>query len=467
MKIYLLNPPFVKNYVRSSRCTWIPIAGSNWYPIFLAYATGLLEKNGHETKLVDAPVARLSHEDVLKDVKSYAPEMTVVYTSLNSLDNDIKLADKIKKVTGSYIVFVGPWCSINPGGILENASGVDAVIRREFDLPLLDLANGIPPADVKELSWKNNGEIIHNPDGEFMTAKQLDEFPFVTDVYRRHININRYKQSSLLHPFVDMFTARGCSWGVCTFCLWPYTIHKGAKYRKRSIENVIEELKFIKKELPQVKEIFFQDDTLPKDRAIEISDAIIENGLEITWSAYAKADLDFETLQIMKEAGCRFLHVGYETSNSQILKNVKKGVKPKTMEQFTEDAKKAGIKIHGDFVFGFPGETKQTILDTIKWAKKLRISDYQFVVPEPHPTTPFYEWLKENGYLTEDGKVNYPHLTYEELSYWRFKAYRSIYLTPEYITSHVLRSIYKPKELLRIIKAGCKALPNILYPKRV
>jgi radical SAM superfamily enzyme YgiQ (UPF0313 family) len=259
MKVYLLNPPFVKNFIRSSRWARTAFAGSNWYPIFLAYATGLLEKHGHNARLVDALVDGWSHEEVIKDVIRFSPEMVVLYTSLPSLDNEINLAERIKREIDTYIVFVGPWCSINPEQVLGNAKAVDAIVRREFEYPVLNLAEGMATEKIKGLTWKKDGEIAHNDDGEFMTSKQLDEFPFVTDVYNRHLNIKNYIQSSLKRPFVDIFTGRGCAWGKCTFCLWPHTIHRGAKYRTRSIENVIEELKFVSEKMPFVKEIFIQD----------------------------------------------------------------------------------------------------------------------------------------------------------------------------------------------------------------
>jgi len=469
MKIYLLNPSFVENYVRSSRCTWIPVAGSNWYPIFLAYATGYLEKNGFEVKLVDALVDGIPHEKIIEDIKDFSPNITVIYTSLDSLENEIKLAEMIKKEINTFIVFVGPWCAMDPEGILKKSKAVDGVIRREFELPLLNLAKtmekNIDLKEIKELTWQKNNQIFNNPDGEFINDKELNEVPFVTGVYKKFLHIENYHQTSLKYPFVDMFTARGCAWGKCTFCLWPNTIHKGAKYRARTINNVIEEIKFIKRELPQVKEIFFQDDMLPRARMKELAEAIIENNLKITWSGYAKADLDLETMRLAKKSGCKFLHIGYESGVQEILNNINKGEIVPKVEEFTKNAKKAGISIHGDFIFGLPGETVETIKKTIKWAKKLNISDYQFVVPQPHPATPFYNWLKLKGYLTENGEPNYPNLSINDLEYWRFYAYRHIYLSPKYLLTSLLRSLKEPKELIRLVKIGIKGLPKIFRKK--
>ena len=469
MKIYLLNPPFIENYVRSSRCTWIPVAGSNWYPIFLAYVTGLLEKNGYKVKLVDALVDGISHEKTIEDIEGFSPDITVIYTSLDSLDNEVKLAEIIKEKLNTFIVFVGPWCATNPEGIIKKSKAIDAIIRREFDLPLKKLAEAIENkkdlSSVKEITWRKDNQIINNPDGEFMNEKELNELPFVANVYKKYLKIENYHQTSLKYPFVDMFTARGCAWGKCTFCLWPNTIHKGAPYRMRSIENVIEELKFIKKELSQVKEVFFQDDMLPRTRIKELAEAIIKNKIKLIWSGYAKADLDLETLKLAKKSGCRFLHIGYESASQTILDNVVKGEIVKGMEEFTKNAKKAGIKIHGDFIFGLPGETVETIKQTIKWAKKINISDYQFVVPQPHPSTPFYNWLKSKNYLSETGEPNYPHLSLKNLQYWRFRAYREIYFGPRYLLSRLEEAIKNPLEGFRLLKVAWRGIPKILKHK--
>ncbi|MBU1164135.1 B12-binding domain-containing radical SAM protein [Patescibacteria group bacterium] len=463
MKIYLLNPPFVKNFVRSSRCTWIPIAGSSWPPIFLAYATGLLEKNGHKAKLVDGTVGDWNLDKILNDVKEFEPDITVVYISLDSLESDVKVAKSIKEKAKTKIVFVGPWCAIEPEKMMEKYPVIDILIRREFEWPLHQICQDQNIKDIGWLVWRNeSGQIVTNQDGGFMNTEQLDSLPFAADVYRRHLNIKDYKQSSLAYPFVDTLTSRGCAWGKCTFCLWPQTIHKDAMFRMRSIESVIEELKFIKNEMPDIKEVFFQDDMLPPGRLKDIAQAIIDNNIKMEWSGYAKTNLTYDILKLAKKSGCRFLHVGYETGDQQILNNVDKGEIVEKMEEFTKDAKNAGVKIHGDFIFGLPGETKETIQKTIAWAKKLNISDYQFVVPQPHPATCMYKELDGKGLLTEDGKPNYPHLTIDQLEHWRFEAYKKIYLNPKYVVTHVLGSWNDKAEFARLFKVAWRGFPKLV-----
>ncbi len=457
MKVLLLNPPFVPQFIRSSRWAAVSVSGSNWYPIYLAYCTGLLEKYGHQTKLVDGPVDRLPHEDVFSIARDFSPDMTVLYISTVSLDNDIAIGERLKDLTGSYIILVGPWCSIYPDQIIERSAKIDALAIGEFDYTVLEVAEGKAESTIDGLVWHDNGKIIHNPPRSPLTTEQINEFPFVTDVYRRHLNIRNYFQMPHLHPFIDLFTGRGCPWGKCTFCLWPHTINKGAPYRKRDMNSVIEELKFIKKELPFVKEVFIQDDTLSNERAKELSTAIIESGLDITWSCYCRVDTELETLRLMKKSGCRLMHVGYESSNQQILKSVKKGTSVKQMGIFTENAYKVGLLNHADFIIGLPGETVETIKATVEWAKSLKVDSYQFTIPKAYPETPFYDWLEENGYL-KDGWPNYPDLSIEDMERWTKWAIRQTNMNPWYL----LRMMRKPREWRRLARSARYVLPKVV-----
>lgn len=463
MKVYLLNPPYYKGFMRSARWARPSFAGSQWYPIFLAYATGFLEKNGHMCKLVDAQVDGMTFLETVEDVKKFSPELVTIYTSWPSLDNEIKLSEEIKKKVKCLVVFVGPWCSFNPEKILKKSKLVDAVVRKELELPILKLAEGKNISEVKGLSWQKDDQIINNPDENFLTEEQLDELPFVTDVYRRHLKIKNYNQTSLKHPFVDLFGGRGCAWGQCIFCLWPHTIHKGAPlYRKRNIKNVIAELKNVQKTMPEVKEVFFQDDTLPRERAIELSEEILKNNLKITWSCYAKPILDEKTLKLMKKSGCRCLHVGYESSDLNILKFSKKGQTKEIMERFTKDVKKAKLIIHADFLIGLPGENEKTILETINWAKSLGLLDYQFAVIQSEPGTPLYDYLEKNGFSPGEDEVNYPEFSCKDMYDWRLKAYKKIYIDRNYI----IGALSRPAEIKRLLKMAIYAAPNLILNKK-
>lgn len=461
MKIYLLNAPFLPKFVRYGR--WIggvTRGGSLDYPIWLAYATGVLEKEGHKIKLVDAPAWNWGKEDVIYDIKRFKPDVIVIESNFSSLSNDIFIAKLLKdNVDNARVVSVGPPASQFADRILEK-NGVDIVARFEYDFTIRDIADAFEDAknfkNINGISYKENGKVIHNPDRDFISSEELDEMPFVSKVYKEHLNIKDYYLAhTLVYPMVQIFTGRGCPYQ-CSFCSFPENL-MGRQYRTRSIENVVDEFEYVHEELPKVKEIFVEDDTftISKKRVKEICEELKRRKLDITWSCNARANLDYETMKVMKEAGCRLLDVGYESGSNEILTNIKKGITTDQMRKFTKDAKKVGLMIHADFVFGFPGETKETAEKTIRFAKELKPNIIQFAVAMPIPGTEFYKWCKENNFLLIDDIeealdknghqkciVSYPEFTKEDIEKYVDKALKEYYLSLSYVPtaiSNVLR----------------------------
>ncbi len=432
MRVLLLSPPYLPEYMRNARCDYISLSHTQWYPIWLSYCGALLEKHGHEVRIIDGPASNLSREAAMRESVAFRPEWTVVYSSTKSEASDISFAERLKELTESRLVFVGPFVSINPSEILENSARTDCAVKGEFDFPVLELVSGMSFTEIRNLCYTEDGKIVQNELRPLLTRDKLDGFPFVTDFYRRHLNLRNYQVPQELFPFVDLFTGRGCAWGVCNFCLWVHSFIPGRAYNTRSIENVIEELRYIKKEVKEAREVFIQDDTLPGERAIELSQAILEAGLDMTWSCYLRGEADFETLKLMKKAGCRTVHVGFESSNNGIIKRAGKGLTAETMAKFTEDANRAGLLVHGDFIFGFPGETRETIKETIRWAKGLNLFTAQFSLINLYPKMPLYEYLKRNNFL-EDGEPSYPHLSSGEIRKLAKQAYGEYYLSWQYL----------------------------------
>ena len=463
MKVLLLNPPYPKpDYMRNSRADGISLAEAQWYPIWLSYATGWLEKHGHTCKLIDAPASYMFFDDVMMETKKFSPDILVVYPSWETIPVDVKTAKALKKATGCKVVFVGPWASIDPKMIMKMSKDVDFVAQYEFDDTLLELANEVEPKKILGLFWRKNNTVKQNPTRPLITGKQLNEFPFVSDIYRRYLKIKNYKVVQQLYPYVDIFIGRGCCWGLCTFCLWVHTLSRSAtckpseKHRARDINNVIEEIKFIKEKMPEVKEVIIQDDTLPPSKAREFSKALLKEGLDINWSCYCRVDYPRDVLELMKKAGCNVIHVGFESSNQQILNNIKKGATVEQGERFAKWTRELSLKVHADFMIGLPGETMETIKATQKWAYSLDMETYQFTVPKIYPGTPLYEYLKNNNFL-KNGEVNYPHLSSEEIRYWAKKLTRDYYLS--------WRNIKKltPERFFRLAGATIKLIPKLLW----
>jgi radical SAM superfamily enzyme YgiQ (UPF0313 family) len=448
MRIYLLNPPFFPHFFRSARWQDTGRGGTLYYPIWISYAAGLLELS-HEVKLVDAPAWNWDRNTVVEDIGRYNPDLIVVDSSFTSLKNDLEVAREIKDVCGKTIVLVGPPTSKFSETILKE-SAVDITARLEYEYTLLELAETIENKEdiktVKGISFKDDGKIIHNPDRGWTTSADLDALPFVSKVYQKHLKIKDYFLSSSLYPEVQVFTGRGCPFH-CTFCAWPETL-MGRKYRARSIENVINELEWIEANLPEVKEVFFEDDTftINKQRVIEFCEAYRQRGFKIAWACNARATLDFETMKIMRKSGCRLVIVGYESGDDKILEEIRKGVTVSHIRQFARDAKKAGLLVHGDFVIGLPGETKETIMRTVSLIKDIKPELLQVSVASPFPGTEFYRWAKENGYLLTDDPneyldeqghqksiISYPLLSSKDITYFVDKILKKYYITPKYL----------------------------------
>ena len=430
MKVYMLNPPYIPHFGRGMRWQDTGRAGTLYYPIWLSYATAVVEQE-YETRLVDAPAWNWGREDVIEDVKRFKPDLIVMDSSFPSLKNDIEVAEELKKNCEAEIVLVGPPASQFPDEILSS-DGIDIVARWEYDFTVRDIAKALEEnrdfKEIKGISYKENGKIIHNPNREFTTSEDLDKIPFVSKVYKKHLNIRDYYLSSSLYPEVQIFTGRGCPY-LCTFCSWTQTL-MGRKYRVRSISNVLDELEWIQENLPEVKEVFFEDDTftINKKRVLEFCKEYRKRNLDITWACNARADLDYETMKEVRKANCRLLIVGYESGSDEILRNIKKGITVEQIRRFAKDARKAGLLVHGDFIIGLPGETRETIELTRKLIKETKPDILQVSVASPFPGTEFYEWCKENGYLLindpneyldEQGHqkavISYPWLTAEEI----------------------------------------------------
>ena len=471
MKIYLLNPPFIPKFVRPTRWQGASArSGGLDYPKWLAYATGVLEERFSEVRLVDAVARKLDRETVIQIAKEFKPDLIVIDSNFSSLSNDINVAALLKEHTEASTVLVGPPTSQFPEQILQN-DGVDVVAKFEYDFTIYDIAEAIEEdhefKGIKGISYKENGKIIHNPNREFTTSEDLDRMPFVSEVYKKHLNIRDYFLSQSLYPEVQIFAGRGCP-HKCTFCSWPVTL-MGRKYRARSAENIANEFEYVQEELPEVKEIFIEDDTFTINKKLvrEFCEEIKRRKIDITWSCNARADMDYETMKNMKKAGCRLLIVGYESGSDEILRNIKKGITTEQMRIFTKDAKKAGLMIHGDFIIGLSGETKETAEKTFKFVKELKPNILQVAIASPIPGTEFYEWARENGVLLVNDMeksidkggyqkciVSYPDFTKEDIENHVDRALREYYLSPSYIPTamkNVLRKngLHELKLMLR------------------
>ena len=456
LKTLLLNPPSFENFDGGAGSRWPATREieSYWYPVWLAYPAGMLEGS----RLLDAPSHHISAQQTIDIAREY--EFLVLFTSTPGFPGDIRLARKIKEVNPAIkIAFVGPHVTVLPERSLRDCDAIDFICRKEFDEQIVEFANGKPLDEIVGISFLKNGQVVHTPDRPQL--QNLDALPHVTDIYRRDLDVTRYNVPFLLYPYVSLYTTRGCP-AQCTFCLWPQTL-SGHPWRKRSSDDVAREMAKAKEYWPNVKEFFFDDDTfnIQKARTIELCSKL--KPLNLTWSCTSRVTTDFETLKAMKEAGCRLLIVGYESGDQQILKNIKKGATIERARQFTKDCHKLGLVIHGDFILGLPGETHETIQNTINFAKELDVETIQVSVAHAYPGTELYDYAVKNGFMVGDNKmvdegghqlahIQYPGLPADDIMESVHRFYDEYYFRPKAVFRILRKAAFNGEDRKRLYK---------------
>ena len=455
LKTLFLNPPSFENFDGGAGSRWPATREieSYWYPVWLAYPAGMLEG----ARLLDAPPHHVSAEETINIAKEY--EFLVLYTSTPGFPGDIRLVQRIKDVNPRIkVAFVGPHVTVLPEQSLRDGSAIDFVVRKEFDYAVKEFAEGKPLDQILGVSYRKNGAVAHNADRPQL--QDLDALPHVTDIYHRDLDVRRYNVPFLLNPYVSLYTTRGCP-AQCTFCLWPQTT-SGHAWRKRSSDDVAREMAKAKEHWPYVKEFFFDDDTfnIQKARTIELCEKL--KPLKLTWSCTSRVTTDYETLKAMKEAGCRLMIVGYESGDQQILKNIKKGATLERARQFTKDAHKLGLVIHGDFILGLPGETRETIQNTIAFAKELDVETIQVSVAHAYPGTELYDFAVKNNFMVKGSMVDegghqlahieYPGLPADEILESVHRFYDEYYFRPKAAFRIIRKAFFDSSERKRLYK---------------
>jgi hopanoid biosynthesis associated radical SAM protein HpnJ len=455
-KTLLLNPPSFEGFDGGASSRWPATREieSYWYPIWLCYPAGMLP----DSKVIDAPPHRITADQTIEEGKNF--EFLVLFTSTPGFENDVKLAEAMKEANPKLeICFVGPHVTALPDESLHSGNAIDFIIRKEFDHQVVEFADGRPLDEIAGASFRRaDGSIQHNP--EAPQVEDLDALPWAAKVYKRDLDFRRYNVPFLKHPYVALYTERGCP-ALCTFCLWPQTL-SGHRWRTRSADDVAGEVQWTLANFPGLQEIFFDDDTfnIRKSRVIELCEKL--KPLNFTWSCTSRVNVDYETLKAMKDAGCRLLIVGYESGDPQILKNIKKGATVERAIQFTEDAHKAGLVIHADYIVGLPGETRETIRRTMEFAKRLDTETIQVSVAHPYPGTEFYDYVKQNNLITLDRmtdesghqlpNIKYGDLDQAEIMEWVEKFYDEYYFRPKAAWRIVRKALFDGSERKRLYK---------------
>jgi hopanoid biosynthesis associated radical SAM protein HpnJ len=422
---------------------------SFWYPTWLAQPAALVPGS----RLVDAPPDDLTLADIVPLARQY--DLCVMHTSTPSFTSDLRVAEALRQANPALVIgMVGAAVSVAPEASLAASPALDFVAASEFDFTIQEIAQGQPLDRVPGLCYRNgHGPVRSAPRPPL---ENMDALPFVTPVYKRDLTVEHYAIGYLRHPYVSLYTGRGCR-SRCTFCLWPQTVG-GHRYRTRSVPHVLEEMAQAARLFPQVQEFFFDDDTFTDDlpRAEAIARGLGRLGL--TWSANAKANVPASTLQVLRDNGLRLLLVGYESGNQQILNNIRKGLRVDVARRFTRDARALGIAIHGTFILGLPGETRASIRQSIDFAREIDPDTIQVSLAAPYPGTALHEEARRNGWLEDGALVDssgvqvsalcYPHLSRTEIFRSVDLFYRRFYFRPRKLIS-IGREMLGDRRVLR------------------
>ena len=485
MKVLVANPPWPgPGYGARSDVRWPHKRSDKYieYPIYLSYTVAVIEQAGFEVTFIDAIMDELDIEAFAQKVQDYGPRLALIETSTPSIDFDLETAAAIKRFSpDTFVALLGSHVTYFDQEILAEHPAVDAVVRGEFEYTCADLARALDAGDdlgqVLGLTYRDGAlsgsepgrEVRRNPDRSLF--EPLDEMPFPA----RHIVKGEGYRAGIYsggYP-TAMVSSRGCPYR-CTFCLWPDILY-GHKFRARSAENVVDEIEQAVRKYGH-DEIYFDDDTftIDRQRVMDICRLINERGLEkeVEWIAQCRVDtVDREMLEAMKAANCGYILFGVESGSPKMLKKMKKGITLDKVRHAFKLARDVGIKTQAFFLFGMPGETQETIRETIEFAKEINASSTQFAVAIPHPGTALYEECRANGWLTSEDWADYtaesslietPWLTAEEVEEARIRAYRQYYYRPGFIVGEALR-IRRVADIKRLARGANSVRSRIRF----
>jgi len=442
------------------------------YPIFLAYTVALLREAGVETAFLDGVCDELDFERYAEEIRRIAPDFVAMESSTPSIDHDLESVRRIKaRRPGMFVALMGSHATYFHQELLREHPEVDAIIRGEFEITVRETALALrdhrPLSGVLGITFREEGGIRVNPERSF--DADLDRWPYPD---REVVPIGKYQTAQYQgKKGTFMLSSRGCPYR-CTFCLWPGTM-VGRDFRSRDPEAVVNEMEYLVKE-HGVDDIYFDDDTMTidRERLLKICRLIQERDLKVHWISMGRVDtVDEELLTEMRKAGCDNLYLGVESGSEEILKRLKKGITLDQVVKAFRTARKAGIKTQAFFMMGGPGETRDTLKETIDFAVRLDPDNAQFAAAVPYPGTEMYEEALRKGYLRAQTWEDYAArdivletetLSRLDLEKARLEAYRRFYLRPRFMARTALR-LTNVREVRRVWRGTLSIVSRLIY----
>jgi len=442
MKILIANPPA---YLWDSSRHFIQ-AGSRWsftlnipkgdthehylpYPFYLGYSSALLKRDTNSSvKAIDFCALDQDEEDFVSAVELHSPDMLVMEVPTISFPLITSLLSRIKEKVGCKIAVAGSHATALAEDILRSHPPIDFCLIGEYEFTLKDLVEELSKNDslgglvsMPGVAFRKGDEIVVNHRRELI---DLDLLPFPDRDDLPPISYHDFELAG--KPCIQMLSSRGCPMN-CSFCIERQVIFCSPRYRERKAVNIVEEMKFVKEKYG-ARQVYFDDETMTIDKKHlhSICETILEEKLDLPWACMGDVTLGMENLALMAKSGCVGLKFGVETPNRRILKEIGKGfIELDKARKLVDACRRIGIWSHATFMIGLPGERKEDVHKTIKFALKLKPDGMQFSIATPFPGTPFFNlaqskgWLKILDWTQFDGAhravVSYPELSSEEI----------------------------------------------------
>ncbi len=469
MRIIFINPPFNDyKYSRSQRSPGVISSGTMYYPYWLAHCAALVEQAGHHIYLLDCPADDISRERMVSVIAQFKADVAVMESSTASIEYDLATVAFAKQRFDARYVMVGTHVTAEWEQTLADNRQLSYIAIGEYDQTVVDLLSALENkaavSGVPALAYREDGMVKRGP---FRAPiENMDLLPWIAPIYKRFLKPRNYRFTIATYPMLMLIGGRGCK-AKCFYCVYPQVMH-GHRYRTRSPAHLVGEMLWIQENMPEIREIVFEDDTFTADRewAREVARLKKARGVTLPFFANIRTNIDRETLQALKDAGLRECATGFESGDETLLVNMRKGQTLEQQRKFMDIARELDLLVHGCFMVGFPGETRQSLQKTYDLAVKLNPDSAQFYPVMPYPGTGAYQWAKDSNmlatdkfsdWLNEDGShrcvINLPDLDAVELDEFCRKATARFHLRSRYIYKKVIQAIRFPREGIRSVGA--------------
>lgn len=465
-----------------------------WPQVSLATMAACLHTD-YKVEVVDAIATRMSWPEFEKLLEVKRPKYYFTQVTAPTLTNDM-YGVFLAKAKGAKTIAFGTHVTPNTVNTLTDFPALDYVIRGEPELTLRELVDALDGktgqnelmedlmqktdptrvpvslemvtrgdlSSIKGLAWRCNGQIKLNIDRPFVP--NLDDLPLPL---HHLLPLDTYRMPLIKGPYSFIVPSRGCPAG-CKYCIKHVSYNYAV--RTRSAENIMAELWSLKK--LGINNVMMYADlfTVSREQVMDICKAMIEEKIDMKWMSNSRVDyVDEEMLTMMGKAGCHMISWGIESGSEEVLKRARKGASPDKAKQALQWARNAGIKNFGYFIIGLPGETEETIKQTIAFSKTLPLNVAIFHIAAPYPGTPFFYEVVENGWfrpgtnweqvdMDKSTVLDYENLSAERLNYWQKRATREWALRPEPILT-ILKGLNTWAGFKSAVDAGLQTLSFI------